>query len=223
MKRVSELSRDELLALEDSQIDILVDLECAYEGLAFCDRPVPLDIPKIEPDTTLYLTNGIYFKSLEVAQKLCSFLMENADDLRHVSGGYGYSTAHHEEKQLDQWGQESLSKISQTKVYSAKLLAEHQSSLDKCKKMEIEHKHKQEAWDKYFEKRRQLEKRVWDKYNEAREWKNDFDTLARALDRYMVLAGNDQNIAEKFFREAYPSWDQTMLDQVLDRCFNSQF
>ena len=61
MKRLEEMSNEELRALSETEVETLIDLECAYEGAPLSvDAPLYQTVPDVpEADVIYYTCCGI--------------------------------------------------------------------------------------------------------------------------------------------------------------------
>ena len=85
MRKLEELTTDEIVALSDDDVERYIDLACAESGVPLLPpMPMPPDKPDAEPDGVVYAVGGIRFFEREDAQRV----VDIANDLRRADEAY---------------------------------------------------------------------------------------------------------------------------------------
>lgn len=198
MKRLTAYTRAELAELTEDEIQKLIDLECASEGIALLP-PKPEKTPELElpePDLKAYVVAGIIVSDMKHASRLLETITSGTIFKSDYSGDYNRKYL----KPLKQ-ADYNYPKIEQESYYSPELY-------DELKRREKAHKEQYGAWkqlekqyDEALEARQSIASEVFKAINEARDYYFEIERIRSQFERYLVLAENNRQIAMNFLEK----------------------
>ena len=199
MKRIYEMEEKEVLELTTEKISILIDYECALEGVPMLPPP-PGEKPAkkmLKPDAQVFEIGGFLTRSAEHAARI--LMAFNSDQLyKERYPGNDYSTKYLEPIDSDRF---DMPKV-ETKTYHS---AEQWEGIKDSHK---EYAAVQNAWDKIdkeyqnaLKNRKKITDAVWEKISEARDRAYNRDRLREEYAKYLVLAEGNRQIALNFLKK----------------------
>lgn len=194
MKRIHDLSKEEVLALNDEQIAKFVDYECAMNGAPLLPlMPEKPTLKKPEPDTvayevsvgyqaTIYLANE--FDAAEVLQLLKSMRVFRKD-----------------------WSADILVPEPETTMRSIPIFSPDIWESVRAQKAAYDEAEKaytfaKEEYDKAFSERQACFNEVWQIVREAREDEYRRNSITLKFNRYLELAEGNREIALRFLKNS---------------------
>lgn len=202
MKRLEDMSRDELLQLTDETAATLIDLECAYAGAPLSiAKPLYNEVPDIpEPDVIYYEVAGMKFTDKKEADALADFInglssqMDNSYD--YDIPGYG-KYSYKSDKRPDPVFVDAGRTYSKA-VYSElkEIIRQRATAEEENKKLMNEFNQKQKA-------RADVAKEIRDAIRKAQLEVYEIQEKAKLYNRYLFLAGGDTETARNFYIEHY--------------------
>ncbi len=210
MKRVDEMTREELLALTEDGIQTLIDLECAYMGVPLLPvAPVEPKKPDVEPDVTVYYVAGEYFVDKADAQRVAELIGECP---RYK---YTYAYGLYDGKIVRGTETTMLTVITE-KWMSERLYNQHRQALEMYGEARKQYDADRKKYDQILRDRQAIADEVLQKVNEARDWENTVQWIIEQYNRYLKLAEGNQVVAMRFLVKAHaPS--KTVLAEVANR------
>jgi hypothetical protein len=210
MKRLSELSRDELLALSDSETQTLIDLELAHAGVIPEESPKEpeLTVPDIKPTIEAFEVRGLVFLNKEdamVAGKLPA-MRENYD----YNIGSEYKTLQPMQDSYDDKG------IRPRMYFDKSALNAVKSQLQDIKRARNEYDSQLARYTKFVESTKSIRDSVYNAVRDARNEKREFEAAQTLFRKHLALAENNRQIAENFFRLAYKAFSEEYIVSVLN-------
>lgn len=217
MKRIEEMTEQEILNLSEEDVQKMIKLRMAEKGIRIMDRPKQPELFEIEPaDVIVYtiplLGSSLGFTDANDAQKMMEFLI-NSKSLVKVD--YDYNNLGSDYKCVKNAGEKefysSIDPISivSTSAYSKELYAKICDFAIQNKKMKGKVAEDQKHYDEAMESAADIVteiRGIWievkNKYNRLDEYTNRFK-----LD-YLPLADNDEEMAMKFMAKAYSLNDE---------------
>jgi hypothetical protein len=201
--RIDDMTDAEVAQLSEEQIQKLIDLECAEEGIPLTDEPISLPPPPmLEADTEVFEVSGNFaFASEDDARSLAKLV----NGTRRLEIAHDWKPVHPAAKRYINGHSNDPINITVSRVMS---LAQY----ERCK-VELagdararEVAEAQRADHKLVaEQRAKIESRGRDECLAARARTARRAFLRGEFDRYLELADNDRTIAMRFFEKAYSS------------------
>jgi hypothetical protein len=200
MKRLEEMSRDELINMTDDVRSALADLECAFEGIPLLPpRPEKQDFAYPERDVAIYTVDNYNFTDQAEALAYCEYVnsLRSAVFIDYEYGDGLGSAFKYAKKERD-----SKTEIRKEMVFGLETYAELKTELKKTKALEDVYKEQMSAYKDARNERsgvyEKIDKAVRDAWNEKRRE----DMLVGAYEKYIELTG-DSDIAIRLLEDAY--------------------
>jgi len=199
MKRYDELTHDELIMLSPEQVEKLIQLEIAEEGIKFVPEPTtpPKSQVDIQKSVVAYSVGGLLFENKADADNVALMpLLHEQSDWRI---GYAYNYA------------EKMENVAvEVKTYFT-----HDDLIrvrDELQTQETErrrYEHDREAWVKYKNETSDIRKRVLGAVEAAGDWEASVVNGTAAYQKYLDMADGNSDIAAIFFLDAH--WNEEGL------------
>lgn len=193
MKKITEMTRQEILALTDEQIIALMDYECAEQGIPLLPEPTAPTIDTPKPDIVYYQCHGVSFFKREDAEALSEFLLSKSVAKEQWDTSWKNRFMVAEEK--DEFVVNALKGWSQSGIAEARVkLTAAQTTEEKYaadKKKYDEARDRRDEACRYILRAR--ENAYSDQYRE--------DHLRQMFDQYVKLANGDKWVAMRFLEK----------------------
>ena len=199
MKNYKELTEKEVMELEEENIQDLVDLECANEGVKLLRRPNEPKKPELLNDIICYEIDDMIFKTQKEAQMVFDVLRETKTYKTNYNYESGYDFKYLE---LDDTFGNDLS-IKKTTYLSKKKYKEYEEMLIKYKSDKEIYDTKYQKWKKENDKRREIEETIRECIDKAYEKESEKQDMLLQYKRYLELANDDESVAKKFLCDAH--------------------
>jgi len=208
MKTITELTHDELLALNDEQIERYVQLEIAEQGIKPVLPPEETTFEKvtITPTEKAYEVCNIIFKDKEQAIKFASQDIYSTD--YDYSIGYDY-------KYLKKT--EGL-EIKENFYFDRKKVMDLAPLLQSNKIKKEEYDEQKQAYDKFLNSTTEHRELVFDVVAKAKEKERGINNAVKSFEKYKDLAEGNEAIALNFFDKAFTDIDEEIKEIALKRC-----
>lgn len=207
MKRYTDLTHEELIALKDEDIERLIDIEIANAGIMPVACPV---VPSLEDEGIVkseiaYEVGGILFKDEKDAITVSRMEQFNKNYDWKI-GGYNYPW-------LDPITERSITKQNfyrQTDITRIKEILQRNES----KRKEYD-THKNE-YDKFLSETGKIRDAVYSFWREALNFQREIDEAIAVLEKYRGLSDGDETVAINFFKNTYKSRED-IIEKVLGK------
>ena len=200
MKRLEEMTRDELINMTDDVRNALADLECAFEGIPLLP-PMPLkqDFMYPERDVAIYTIDNYNFTDQAEALAYCEYV----NSLRSVifvdyEYGDGLGSAFkYVKKERD-----NKTEIRKEMVFGLETYAELKAELKRTKALEDVYKEQMSAYKDARNERSGVYEKIDNAVRAAWDEKRREEMLVGAYEKYVELTG-DSDIAIRLLEDAY--------------------
>lgn len=206
MKTIDKMTDQEIYDLTDEQVEKLIVIRCAEEGVRFMDEPPVMrtyDCKSISPSHFFYYLEGLNIAVLDQndAIKIAKLLSEF--DLYRTRYDFTVSNEKLYSK-LD------IINIKHTPMFDTKDEETYKSIKDKNDKIEAEYKDQLERYERNMKKMSKIRAEIWDKVADIRHRIDNMNYLRSLFVReYLPLVDNDTDKAMIFFKKAYGVDDDT--------------
>ena len=210
MKRYDEMTNEELYDLTEEQISILIDYECALEGIPLLpEKPIAPESRDFKPDTDIYEVKGMLFTNKEEAISVLGLLL-NSNMVN-----YSYSNGFKRIIPLDDYYKPELKmeKYFSTEMYA--LIQEEKDSYDRILK---QYQERQKDYDEAYKLRINIVKDITEAISCAQEEQYKKQKYTGEYKRYLKLSDNNKDIALNFLRNAHTDIDD--IDGFVDSLKN---
>ena len=223
MKNIEELTDQEILHLTDKDVERLINLKSAEEGIRFNNKPEPLVIKKLaKPDITVYTCDlfgdSLVFEDILHLQKVIKLL----SGLKLQSLDHNYELPEEARNYITKklktssWNSSPWDTITSKTVYSNKLYNSIKSDLKDNNALATEHGKVSDDWILDNNKVDQIRNDITSKRNEVISKYtalNRYCTIFKS--EYLPIVDNNKDIAIKFLSNAY-KLDAIQQQYVLD-------
>lgn len=210
MKKINELTEQEIRNLSCDDIELLIKFRKAEEGVKFITKPEKPEYFEIPgKDLTVYqakfLGNSLSFNDIEDMNKLIT-LIKNSKGSFKID--YGVDSTYYANPKLYPYSGE-WDEITSQSVYSYKLYQEVKNLILQNKSLEDKYKKELKEYQTSFDDSEWIEKEIRDKVYEVQNKYEQLETYYRLFkNEYLPLADNDTSIAIKFMNKAYSLNDE---------------
>lgn len=196
MKRIDEMTREEIVALTDERINMLIDYECAMEGKPLLpDSPIKPIVPEYAPDTLIYTVAEVTTKCADHAQRILEAINSGERVSKKYVSGPSYM------KMLEPVS--SKVTITSETVFSIELW-------DKIKNEKLaadvwmeEYKQLKKEYDDAVNKRAEISDRIWEWIGNSRNEEYRRERIRNDFKRYLELSEGNKSIAMNFLKKAH--------------------
>lgn len=207
MKRIDELTRDELAALTDEQTETLIELEIAHAGIKPVLPPEYEEVPviTIQPTDMVYEVHGLNVRSKEDAETLAK--IETCSDTYDYGAGYDYKYLNPPEPGT----------ITVKKFYLHSDIEAMTKLLRLKKAVEERNAARRKEYTAYEGETKSITDHVNTFRYEAREFAGKVEYAKKIFEKHLKLAEGNHGIAVNFFKTAYKGQDE-IVAKVLEAC-----
>ena len=204
-KRFNELSEQEVLSLTDAEIDNLINLECAEQGVKLMrgknapSEPLYYEMPKA--DIRVFELLGLVFKSRDECEKVYQSLLEC------TLTGWNFSDGSFSRVET---GNIKNFSINDQHIYSAESYDEIKQLVKKNTILKNEYQESLEKYNKDMGEYLPIEEGIIEKIERVRRKYEEFKKLHSEFNNYMKLASGDFELAQSFFEKAYNVSEEAM-------------
>lgn len=219
MKQINEYSEKDLLKLQNEDVERIIKLELANNGIKMVKKPVePTYHPLPEKDTIGYtITNVDYvFEKKETAEEVARVLKNNFSNLKKSC--YNWSNNDHLDylSPLDTYtfreGVNSI-QILENKYYSGELYEQLSTKIKENSELKSAYEKAKKEYDESMDIAEETINFVWEKVNEAKRKQDERESMLEKFKEYLDLADNNNDIAWKFMNKAY-SLDDDQINYI---------
>ena len=214
MKKISEMTEQEILALSEQDIQNMIKFRMMEEGIKVIDKPKKPELFEIEPaDQKVYVIpvlDGYAFTDFAEAQKVADALRE-AKSFRKVDYDWnklGSNFKYLEKKDRYTYNNEGDFSISEISVYSSKLYANIVDFAAQNKAMEKQVEKDMAEYDNAYAAASDITLEIRNRISEVREKHERLERLMHSFaNDYYPLSGNNEQMAMKFMSKAFTLTD----------------
>lgn len=192
MKRYTDLTMEELNALTDEEVQKFIDIEVAFAGIQMVTKPMPVETSRIVivPTVTAYHVKGVLVEDLEVAKVLQGTVVFKEN----------YNYPDYDRKYLTEQTEAS---IETKQFFLQEELEKVKGQIMAAKEAETAYKAASKVYCEYQQQIDAFQQEVLDAVRNARQVMYQRQQAQVAYDRYLDLADGNEEIANKFFRDAF--------------------
>lgn len=208
MKRLEEMNNKELASLTDTQIETLIKLTCAYEGVALPGEPpvIPTIRTILKKTEEVWSVNGVSpdFLSQAAAERVAEALRLEAADNQVVREDYNY-TFGYDHKYPSPYTSDT--NVTKKLLYSQASVEAHGATLEAQKTAWESYQAAKESHQKAGKAFAEVRSRVLTIWGAAVDQERYITRLKNSWDEYLKLAGGKLETALAFFDRAQPLAD----------------
>lgn len=217
MKKITELSKSQILALTTDQLELMVKYAMAEAGIKILALPNKGELKELPAkDESCYTVEGIKFNfyQKQVAEAVADVLKANASQL--VYQGYNsdpnfipftrYNESAYEFK--------GVGDVKRIEYYSEKLRAEIKETVLYNNKVNADFKAAMEEYNTEFDKAKTIKDEIYGIVHSLNEKQYQMENMASRFKEYLELADGNEKVALSFLKKAY-TVDSETLDFIL--------
>ncbi len=202
MKRLKELSREELVNLTEEEVNELIDLECMYEGKPLIvEKPKYLDIPELpEKDIAYYEVAGYVFTDKEDAIAIKEFIENSNSRVKLDYSGSNYDNKY--VKKINDSDYEKPVTIKSGVAYSVEQYKKILDILNKIKEVKEINNDRKSEYDEIISQRSDVVNACYSAIGKASAELYEINLAINAFEKYLKLSGGNEEVATNFFKES---------------------
>ena len=210
MKKINEMTEQEILALSEQDIQNMIKFRMMEEGIKIIDKPKKPELFEIEPaDKKVYIIpilNGYAFTDFAEAQKV-SEALQNAKSFKKIE--YDWNKLGSDYRYLEKKDRYSYSYpndfgVNEIYVYSNELYAKIVDFAAQNKAMTKQVEADMKAYDDAYAAASDITPEIRERVAEVREKTARLERLTQKFaDDYYPLSDNNEDMAIKFMEKAY--------------------
>lgn len=216
MKKVSEMTEQEIMALSDEEVKVHIKFRMAEEGVKLVAKPKPPEYFKVDaPDKPVFkcglFGDDLVFDEFDELNELLNTIQKmsvcrSEYDYNRSSSDVRCATA----KLKSDYSFKTPYEIKTTSIYSRELYGSIVDLISRNKTMKDEYTKEVEAYNEAIDSSMWIEDEVKDKVNMVRNKYYALDqNLHRFKNDYLPLSGDDETIAMNFLKKAYSINEET--------------
>lgn len=194
MRKITELTRDEIIALTDQDLQRMMDYECAENGIALLPLPEKPVIEKHEEDQKYYEIGDMCFLTLADAERV----MEAINGVQVFKDSYDYSIGY-DHKYLEP--QDGKFEIIPKMCFSRDVFDSIRVKLSKQKELSTQYEKDLANYQKAQKQRESVCGYILDAYYKAHDEVSEEKRLREKFEQYLGLANGDRSTAMRFLRK----------------------
>ena len=209
MKKINEMTEQEIFALSDEDVQKMIKLRMMEEGIKLMDKPKVPELFEIEPADIQYfsipLLDGFAFTDFEEATKVAEML-KSAKSLRKVDWDYKLGTDYKylEKRERYKFNGNSDFDILSSWAYSIELYAKISNFATQNEAMKEQAEKDQKEYEAQLAESAELVQEIAGRVREVRNKYERLETLSyKFAADYYPLSDNDEDMAMKFMAKAY--------------------
>lgn len=210
MKKINEMTEQEILALSEQDIQNMIKFRMMEEGIKIIDKPKKPELFEIEPaDKKVYIIpilNGYAFTDFAEAQKV-SEALQNAKSFEKIEYDWnklGSDYQYLEKKDRYPYSYPNDFGVNEIYVYSNELYANIVDFAAQNKVMTKQVESDMKAYNDAYAAASEITLEIRDRVSEVREKTARLERLTQKFaDDYYPLSDNNEDMAIKFMEKAY--------------------
>lgn len=214
MKRLDEMTKEELVAITVEQIETIITLETAERGIEYAADPGPFDDgPSPEKTVNLFTVSvpgaNLHFKDQETAFDFARTFGSKVVGLDYdwqIGSDYRWMKPPREEESDITVGTLSVYDEATVKAYATKIKGRRERH--------AAHKKRQDAYRAYQNDVDAIRDEVYDTIRGARLKIAEVEEARRKFEEFFRLADGNRSVAARFFLNAYKA--RPDLAEILD-------
>ena len=213
MPYIDVLSDAEILALTDEQVEKIIKLKMAEDGVKIIAKPEDPEYHQIpDGNEVLFRVKGVeaLFSDRVIATQVLELLQQNRSCLKETSYSYDYNYKFQKDYGLDYYSKPEPMGIIEERLYSKDLLASVKQDIQANEDIKQRYNARKEEYESSNEGAERIKDEVWEKVYEIRRKQADKESAFVRFQEYLALAENDKVQALAFYKKAYSPDDTTI-------------
>lgn len=207
MKTIEEMNEQEILALTNEDLNTMVMLKMAQDGIKIIDKPgLPNYIAVPSKDRKMYKVRGFnfVFDNMEDAEIISAAIVQVRERLNieaYPDGNYEIKFANpYSEKD---YSFTEISRIESVEVYKRETAYNIQDNVKQNAKLKNQYEAALKEYNENYESAQYIRDDIFGAFNKVNDKYKNFNAMKYRLDQYLPLAENNVDIAMNFLKKAY--------------------
>jgi hypothetical protein len=202
------LNEEQLLALDYDQKQLIIDLECAQQGLPLLpENPGPKpEVAAVVPDSCVYEVAGVAVMTIEEANKILAFL----DTFTLIHREYYGSNYCIKSVTADSY---YAPKVTKTPTFTKEVLDSSKDMIKRNTQILAEWENHNTEYENAVTARKDVIEELEDLIENARNNFYKRESLRNKFQRYLTLAKDDRQIALNFLKAVESLYDFPELEE----------
>jgi hypothetical protein len=220
MKTIQEMTDQEILALTPENLDHMVKLRMAEEGIKILPYPSAPELITIpDKDDFAYDIKGteLLFREKADAEAIADFILSYKEKAltEDYTNDYNYK---HLAPVGSVWRSKEFGVISRCEFYTKETLASTKKNIEENARIKKLHDAEMSEYNNSISDGESIREEIHGRYNEVVEKYEEFERLKRRYSEYLELADNQPDIAMNFLKKAYKVSEEAE-DYILPKPF----
>jgi len=211
MKKITELTDKEVLALTTEELDLMVKFRMAEEGIKILTAPKePEYLPLPQPTEVGYVVDGFThkFKDKALADKLSEVILAIGVDSMYTESYQGSNYSIKYIKPIESY-YASAGTVKKEMYYTKEVIHEMSEIKTKNEKLKDDFQYDLDEYNNEYERGKEVREEVYGKYNEVTRKYEEMEAMKRKFSEYLLLADHNVEIALNFLKRAYTIDEET--------------
>lgn len=210
MKKITEMTEKEVLGLTNEQLELMVKLEMAEQGVKILDRPTEPDYQKETPkDGVAYNINGCTYYALDekIAKEIGAVIEKHKNSLFN----YSYRSGDYNDKiikPIDSYSLPHIGSISKEEYYTDAVTLAVRDIKKANKELKEAYEELLKEYNQAQEGKSEIAGSIYGVFRQVSQKYYDFDILRSRYNEYLDLADQNYDVALKFLKKAYSVSDE---------------
>ncbi len=207
-------THEQIIALTEDDIERMIQLACAEDGIPLLKRPDPIEEFKpFETDRVCFQIGDVVTTDEEFANQLATLLSDHSSGIFRLDYDYKIGSDYHTLK--ESYHSDKGSTIKRTPYFSQEAFDKIKDELLRRTKLKKEYEAKKDAYDKAYRKRQGWEGDIQGTWYEHLRLEENIKRHIEEFRNYLELANKDVAMAYSFFCKAFRNLNQMAYDRVI--------
>lgn len=213
MKMINEMTHEEIIELDESEVERMVKLMCAQEGVKLLDEP---KAPVLEdsiptPEHKVYEWNDICSMDKSVIEKFVELFSELQDKLIKTTYNYNIGSRYEYFYKMSEYDLKKYLSIETSKVYTKGQYDGLASQMREHNKKKEEYEKDKKEYDENNNGFRRVRSYIYHVWHQHVYLEQNIANYVEKFQEYLELAENNMVMALTFFNKAYTITNQYIM------------
>ena len=200
---IKDMSEAEVLALSQKEIDYLISYAMAVEGIKFLPAPIAPEPFTPDYDRVVYEVAGIYFTGRICAETVCEALNARIEEACRLD--YNWQQSSQYKYVAESHWKDSPPTVTAVKCFSDEKYRTMAATMIQRETEKNQYKKLLEEFQKNESLKQAIVQEIHDVIDEHKSRAYTRNRMKSEYERYKEIAQGNIEIAQKFFKKAYPS------------------
>lgn len=206
MKKITEMSDAEIIILTNEELETLIKLDMAHEGIKLIEKPKEPEYISIpEKDKTVFTIGGtdLMFEDRQHAQTISDTLLAIRDASFKSSYNSDYNLRYVKKTKLDRYDYDKIGTISAESYYQRETVDNIEENVKANNKLKKQYENEFADYQEAYDSAKNIREDIYNAYEVACAKQRNMFLMKSKFSDYLKLANQDQEIAMNFLKKAY--------------------